>query len=210
MTKTNEETGLVELSLPQALKTSVFWSICLVGTACFYSIMGIINHLFLYLRELNFSVESATNAFSIFFAIVLVAKLASGLSTEFVNERKLFKIQVALMTFGAIGIAMNTEALVWPSLVIVGLGWGGLYTLLNYMIITTFGVKSVGKIGGTIAIFEGTGSGIGIWLTGFISDKTGSYSTSFWVVVALLTVAFILSFFIKPIVATPSSTLKNK
>jgi len=103
------------------------------------------------------------------------------------------------MALGTIGIAMNTENLVWPSLVAVGIGWGGLYTLLNYIIITTFGVKSAGKIGGVISTFEGIGSGVGAWLTGLISDQTGSYSMSFWVVVALLFTALLLSFFIKPV-----------
>ena len=129
----------------------------------------------------------------------MVAKLSSGFVAEYINEHKLFKIQVALMAIGTVGIAMNTETLVWPSLVAVGLGWGGLYTLLNYIIITTFGVKSAGKIGGIISVFEGIGSGLGAWMTGLISDKTGSYSTSFWVVVVLLVVAFMISFFIKPL-----------
>lgn len=200
--KKDEETGLVEIKFKQALKTPVFWAICFAGICCFYSIMGIISNLFLYLRELNFSVGNAANAFSIFFAIILIAKLTSGIIAEFINEHRLFKIQVALMTLGTVGIAMNTESLVWPSLVAVGVGWGGLYTLLNYIIITTFGVKSAGKIGGIISVFEGIGSGLGAWLTGVISDKTGDYSTSFWVVVVLLCIALLISFFIKPVVIT--------
>ncbi len=200
-TKTDKETGLVELKFSEAIRTPVFWAICFAGICCFYSIMGIISNLFLYLRELNFSVTDAANAFSIFFAIILIAKLSSGVVTDFINEHKLFKIQVLLMTLGTVGIAMNTEDLVWPSLIAVGLGWGGLYTLLNYIIITTFGVKSAGKIGGIISIFEGVGSGIGAWLTGVISDQTGSYSASFWVVVVLLVIALGISFFIKPIIS---------
>lgn len=195
----DEDTGLKEITFQQAIRTPVFWAICFVGICCFYSIMGIISNLFLYLRELNFSVEGASNAFSIFFAIILVAKLTSGAITEFINEHRLFKIQVALMGLGAVGIALNSESIVWPSLIAVGLGWGGLYTLLNYIIITTFGVKSAGKIGGVISVFEGIGSGVGAWLTGLISDQTGSYSASFWLVVVLLTIALAISFFIKPI-----------
>jgi len=207
--KKDEETGLVELKFKEALKTPVFWAICFAGICCFYSIMGIISNLFLYLRELNFSVGGAANAFSIFFTIILIAKLTSGIVTDFINEHKLFKLQVAIMALGTVGIAMNTEALVWPSLIAVGLGWGGLYTLLNYIIITTFGVKSAGKIGGIISVFEGIGSGIGAWLTGFISDQTGSYSASFWVVVVLLVIAFLISFFIKPITSDTETILQK-
>ncbi len=204
--KKDEETGLVEIKFAQALKSRVFWAICFAGICCFYSIMGIISNLFLHLRELNFSVEGAANAFSIFFAIILVAKLTSGMVAELINEHKLFKIQVAIMALGTVGIAMNTTSLLWPSLIAVGIGWGGLYTLLNYIIITTFGVKSAGKIGGIISVFEGVGSGLGAWLTGVISDKTGNYSTSFWVVVVLLCIALLISFFIKPVTTVVDTT----
>lgn len=204
----DEDTGLKEIKFNEAIVTPVFWAICFAGICCFYSIMGVITNLFLYLRELNLSVGEASNAFSIFFAIILIAKLTSGAVTEYINEHKLFKIQLSIMALGAVGMAMNTEALVWPSLIAVGLGWGGLYTLLNYIIINTFGVKSAGKIGGVISTFEGVGSGVGAWLTGLISDQTGSYSMSFWVVVVLLTIALGISFFIKPIHSEESSREK--
>ncbi len=199
LSKKDEETGLTEITFNKAIKQPVFWAICFAGVFCFYSIMGVISNLFLYLRELDFSASSAANMFSIFFAIILVAKLTSGMVTEYIDEYKLFRIQLALMMLGTVGIAMNSAALVWPSLIAVGIGWGGLYTLLNYIIITTFGVKSAGKIGGVISTFEGIGSGLGAWVTGLVSDKTGSYSASFWIVVALLGIALIVSFFIRKI-----------
>ena len=193
------DTGLTEIQFRDALRMPVFWAISLAGIFCFYSIMGIISNLFLYLRELDFSMAAAQNTFTIFFGLILVAKLTSGVVTEFISEHKLFKIQLALMTVGAVGMALNTATMVWPSLIAVGLGWGGLYTLFNYIIITTFGVKSAGKIGGVISVFEGVGAGVGSWLTGLISDQTGSYSASFWVVVVLLGIAFLISFFIRPV-----------
>lgn len=195
----DEETGLVEITFKEALNLPVFWAISIAGVFCFYSILGIISNLFLYLTEMGFSQSKAGNTFSIFFAIILTAKLVSGYIAELINEHRLFKIQLGLMILGAIFMAMNQEEFIWPALITVGLGWGGLYTLFNYIIITTFGVKSAGKIGGVISFFEAVGSGLGIWLTAYISDKTGSYSLSFWLVVLLLAVAFIISFFIKPI-----------
>ena len=204
-TEKDEETGLTELKFSAALKSPVFWAISFTGVFCFYSILGIISNLFLYLKELNFSNAEAANAFSIFFAIMLVAKLSSGVVTDFINQYKLFRIQLTIMALGVVGLALHTESLVWPSLVAIGLGWGGLYTLLNYIIITTFGVKSAGKIGGVISFFEGVGSGLGMWLTAVIADQTGSYSTSFWVIVGLLGIALVISFFIRPILAEKSN-----
>ncbi|WP_298503799.1 MFS transporter [uncultured Maribacter sp.] len=202
----DEETGLTELKFNDALRSPVFWAISFTGIFCFYSILGIISNLFLYLKELNFTNAEAANAFSIFFFIMLVAKLSSGVITDYIDKYKLFKIQLALMTIGVVGLAMHSEILIWPALIAIGFGWGGLYTLLNFIIITTFGVKSAGKIGGVISFFEGVGSGLGMWLTAVIADKTGSYSVSFWVIVVFLGIAFLISFFIKPIVPENKST----
>ncbi|RKR15245.1 cyanate permease [Maribacter vaceletii] len=197
----DKETGLIEVQFKKALKTPVFWAICIAGACCFYSIMGLITNLFLYLREQDFSVVSAGNTLSIFFMIILGSKLVSGAIAEYINEHKLFKIQVSLMALGALCIALDSPVLVWPALILYALGWGGLYTIINYIIITTFGVKSAGKIGGIIAAFKGLGAGLGAWMTGLISDQTGSYSMSFWVVVIILCIAISVSFFIKPIVS---------
>ncbi|MEL7269752.1 MAG: MFS transporter [Bacteroidota bacterium] len=195
----DKDTGLNEVLFKKAVRTPVFWAICVAGACCFYSIMGLITNLFLYLREQDFSISAAGNALSIFFMIILGAKLASGTIAEFINEHRLFKIQVFLMALGAFLIALGIPSLVWPALVCYALGWGGLYTIINYIIITTFGVKSAGKIGGVIAAFKGLGAGLGAWMTGLISDWTGSYNMSFWVVVMLLATAFLISFLIKPI-----------
>ena len=193
---TEEDT---DFTFKQALSTPVFWAICFTGVFCFYAIMGVISNLYLYLRELDFTASQAKNTFSIFFLIILCAKFLSGVITDYINEYKLFRIQLVIFAAGIAGLAMNTVELVWPSLIAIGLGWGGLYTLLNYIIISTFGTKSAGKIGGIISTFEGIGSGLGAWLTALIADRTGSYSMSFWFVVAMLAIALISSFFIKEV-----------
>ena len=202
-TKENEEsqdTGLTEISFGVALRSSSFWLIAIAGFFCFYTILGIIGNLFLYLREMGYSPESTSGMFTIFFAIILVAKFSSGLLTEYINKYALFKVQLALMLLGTIMFSLNTPVFAWPAIILTGLGWGGLYTLFNYIIITTFGVKNAGKINGIISTFEGIGSGLGIWLTAVISDRTGDYSMSFWLMVGFLAAAFICSFFLKPVV----------
>ena len=197
--KSEEETGLTEISFSTALKSTPFWLIAIAGFFCFYTILGIIGNLFLYLREMGYSPEVTSSIFGTFFFIILCAKFASGFLTDYINKYLLFKIQLIMMLVGTICFSLNTPTFAWPAIVLTGLGWGGLYTLFNYIIITTFGVKNAGKINGVISTFEGIGSGLGIWLTALISDKTGDYSASFWLMVAFLASAFICSFFIKPV-----------
>jgi len=197
--KENEETGLTEITFSTAIRSTPFWLIAIAGFFCFYTILGIIGNLFLYLREMGYSAETTSSLFGVFFAVILCAKFASGILTDYINKYLLFKIQLIMMLAGTIFFSLNSPAFAWPAMILTGLGWGGLYTLFNYIIITTFGVKNAGKINGIISTFEGVGSGLGIWLTALISDRTGDYSMSFWVMVAFLGMAFICSFFIKPV-----------
>ncbi len=194
------DTGLNEIKFAQALRSKTYWAICAAGFFCFYSILGIIGNTFLYLTELGFDLKTAGNMFGTMFLIILFAKFISGILTDYISKFILFKLQLVCMLVGALLMALNTSSLAWPAIIAVGIGWGGLYTLFNYTIITTFGVKNAGKINGLISTFEAVGGGLGIWLTGYISDKTGDYSMSFYVVVVFLFISLLISFFIKPVV----------
>lgn len=195
--KTND---LVELTFAEAIKTKQFWLLCSIGFFCYYAILGAIGNLFLYMRELEFSTETAINGLGLISILILAAKFLSGMLTEYIEKYTLFKIQVFIMFIGAIGFAVYNTTAVWYAIPIFAIGWGGLYTLINYIIITTFGVKAAGKIGGTISFFESLGAGLGIWLSGLIADQSGSYALSFQIVAVFLLLSLILSYFISPVV----------
>lgn len=197
----NVDTGLTEIKFSQAIRSGTYWAICAAGFFCFYAILAIIGNLYLYLSELGYDRNEATNMFTIFFLIILAAKFLSGIITDYINKYLMFKLQLCCMIIGVVFFALNQPQFAWPGLIFVGVGWGGLYTLFNYTIITTFGVKNAGKINGLISTFEGIGAGAGSWLTGVISDKTGDYSMSFYLIVVFLVISLIISFFIKPLKA---------
>jgi len=190
---------LVELTFNDALKTKRFWLLCLIGFFCYYSIMGGYLNLFLYMRELEFTTETAIQALGLMSALILLAKFLSGVLTDYINKYTMFKIQVFIMLLGAIGFSLYSTTAVWYAIPLFAIGWGGLYTLINFIIITVFGVNSAGKIGGTISFFESMGAGLGIWLSGLIADRSGSYALSFKVIAVFLILALIFSFFISPV-----------
>ena len=202
--KVNEEgksktDDLIQLTFAEALKTKQFWLLCSVGFFCYYSVMAAMGNLFLYMRELEFSTDTAINALVFMSFLMLAAKFLSGLLTDYVNKFLLFKIQIFVMMLGAIGFGLYSEDIIWYAIPIFALGWGGLYTLINFIIITTFGVHAAGKIGGTISFFESMGAGMGIWLSGLIADQSGSYAMSFQVVAAFLFISLIISMLINPV-----------
>ena len=195
---------LIEFKFSDAIKTKQFWLLAFIGFFCYYAILGAIGNLFLYMRELEFSSGTAINALGLISILILIAKFISGVLTDYIDKYLLFKIQVGIMMVGAVGFALYSSEIIWYAIPVFALGWGGLYTLINYIIITTFGVNSAGKIGGTISTFESLGAGLGIWLSGYFADASGSYALSFKIVAVFLLLSLGMALFINPTVKDES------
>jgi cyanate permease len=117
-----------------------------------------------------------------------------------------FLANIGVMFAGSLFLATLKPELVWIAISLFGLGWGGLYTLLQLQAINSFGLTAAGKILGTITVLDAIGGGLGIWLTGVLFDRFGSYQVAFAVIAGLLFVAFLVSTRIrketKPVPAT--------
>jgi len=110
------------------------------------------------------------------------SKLGSGWLADRFDRHKVFMGCLALMLVGVGGLStMNGGVWVWSSVALVGLGWGGLFTLYNMLTVNNFGLKAIGKINGTVSSMEAFGGGLGIWLTGVLFDRYGSYQMPFLV-----------------------------
>jgi len=170
------------LEFGQALRTRTFWAIGSSGFLIYYSILAIFAHLFLHMRDLGYEPGVAASALSLLSLIAMLSKLGSGWLADRFDRHKVFMACLALMLVGVGGLStMNGGAWVWSSVAFVGLGWGGLFTLYNMLTVNNFGLKSIGKINGTVSSMESFGGGLGIWLTGVLFDVSGSYRVPFLV-----------------------------
>lgn len=82
-------------------------------------------------------------------------------------------------------------------LVVMGLGWGGLYAVLQLQIVDAFGLGSAGKILGTISLMDATSAGLGIWLSAMMFDHFGNYVVAFWVMAAMVCTGLLASLFVR-------------
>ncbi len=177
------------LSYGEALRTATFWSLAFAAMMTFYSILGAQAHLFLHLRDLGFSPQVASTGLSLLFGMALVGKFGFGYLADRLQHKRVFIANLGVMLLGAILLATVRVELFWIAVVFFGLGWGGLYTLLQLLTVECFGLRSTGKILGTITVLDAIGGGLGIWLTGVLYDRTGSYQVAFSVLVVLILLA---------------------
>jgi MFS family permease len=175
----------------EALRTRSFWALAIIAFTTFYAVLGVQAHIFLYMRDLAFSVQTATNAVSLFFLCALVGKFVFGLIADRVGPRRVFSLNVGVMLLGAMALASMRPGIVWGAVIAFGLGWGGVYTVLQLSVMNCFGLKAAGKILGTITVLDAIGGGLGIWLTGVFYTAGGDYSLAFGVFCLLILIAMV-------------------
>ncbi len=186
-----------------ALRTVNFWALAVAATATFYAILAMTAHLFLHLTTgLGFPPATAAAAVSTLFLLGLAGKFIFGAAADFMNRKVVFIGNLSVMLVGTIFLLMDSTATLWPAVVLTGLGWGGLYTMLQLLVVESFGIRAAGRILGTITVMDAIGGGLGVVLTGVLYDRTGSYRVAFGVISVLVFLALLAATLVKPS-ATP-------
>jgi len=174
-----------------ALRTRSFWVLALSAMMTFYCILGVSAHLFLHLRGQGVAPLAASGGISALFLMGGAGKFLFGWLGDVMDRKRVFVMNLGVMFAGSLCLASMSKAAFWPFLVLFGVGWGGLYTMLQLLTVDCFGLKAAGKILGTITLLDAIGGGLGPWVTGVLYDRTGSYAVAFAAVSVLIFLALL-------------------
>ena len=181
------------LEFGQAIRTRSFWAIGTSGFLTYYSILALFNHMFLHMRDLGYEPRVAASALALLSLLAMLSKLSSGWLADRLDRHKVFMGCLCVMLAGVACLAtLRGGAWVWTSIVLIALGWGGLYTLYNMLTVSNFGLKAIGKINGSVSSMEAFGGGLGIWLTGRLFDVYGSYQVPFLVLLGCVALGLVI------------------
>ncbi|MCZ8129794.1 MAG: MFS transporter [Steroidobacteraceae bacterium] len=181
------------LTFAEAIRTRTFWAIGLSGMLLFYTTLAFVSHLFLHMTDLGYELGVAKYALSIFGLVALVAKFGLGWIADVVDRHKVFFACLGVALIGVVLLATMQKSLVWAAIVVFGLGWGGLFTLYNMLVVNNLGLRNAGTINGSISFMESLGGGLGIWLTGVLYDRQGSYEDAFRLLVVLVVIGIVVA-----------------
>jgi MFS-type transporter involved in bile tolerance (Atg22 family) len=140
------------------------------------------------------------------FGLAMVGKFIFGFLADVLPAKRVFLVNLAIMAAGALILATMRADLIWYSLALFGLGWGGLYTMIQLLAVNAFGLSSAGKILGTITLLDATTAGLGIWVTAKIFDITKSYHIAFSLICALIVLALLAATLVRDERARASAT----
>ncbi len=168
------------LTFREAIRTRTFWAIGISGFLTYYAIFSFVQHFVLHLNKgFGYPLKQAGPLLGLFSIVAMFAKLANGAIADRIDRHKVFMACLVIMFTGLVGLATMKEAWVVGSAVVIGLGWGGLFTLYNMLAVNNFGLREIGRINGAISFMESVGVGLGSWITGMLFDAYGSYQVAF-------------------------------
>ena len=186
------------LTFKEALRTRTFWAIAVSGFLAYYSIFSFVQHFVLHLNKgFAYTLADAGKMMFVFSLVAMTAKFAIGWLADHIDRHKVFTACQVIMLVGMIGLASMERGWVVASAVVIGLGWGGLFTLYNMLAVNNFGLREIGRINGSISLMESVGVGLGSWVTGLLFDRYGSYQVPFTVLAVAIVVALLVGLLIR-------------
>jgi len=180
-------------TLGQAVKLPIFWM--LAGVIFFVSTlnMGIQQHLIPYLTDLGHSPTFAANIMAVYLGMTIPGKLVLGRFSD--RQGVLWGFIAFSVVLGVgIGILFGAKA-AWVA-VLFGVVYGFANAIQTVapplMTADGLGLKHYALIYGVMNIFSTLGAGLGMPISGYIYDATGSYGYAFVLYIVLTALALIL------------------
>lgn len=175
-----------------AIRTPLFILLCLCSFCVFYSIVAMIKNTILYVTEIGYPLTMAVNLLGTYFLFSIIGKFIFSFIADYVSAFYMYALCCALMFIGSLGFSVASIEQLDYLMPVMAMGWGGIYSIGNLLIMRNFGTRAAGKINGTISIVQSAGLALGPIMTAYLHDAF-SYATGFKVVSALLLLACILS-----------------
>lgn len=191
----------LDIRVKQVLKSSTFWHIAMGFTCHILVVNAIITHVMPYLSSIGFNRSFSSLVASAIPLTSIVGRLSFGWLGDKFDKRRVTTLGFILTSLGLLSFGSITAVGTWilvPSLVLVGLGWGGPVPMMPALVREYFGRARLATILGLVMGVAALCGMAGPPLAGLAFDILGSYQIV-WFGFAGLVVAGMIS-----LVTTPS------
>jgi predicted MFS family arabinose efflux permease len=168
---------------------------------CGFQVVFIGVHMPSYLRDKGLSPEVASSALALIGLFNVFGTYAAGV----LGQRMLKKNILAFIYFTrAIAISLFLLAPLSPLSVyifsgVMGLLWLSTVPATNATVAQIFGVTHLSMLSGFVFFSHQIGSFMGVWLGGYLYDRTGSYDTVWYIAIALGVLAALVNLPVKEV-----------
>jgi predicted MFS family arabinose efflux permease len=194
-TGAQESNQTIAQSLRQAFAHRGFWLLTLGYFVCGFQVVFIAVHLPSYLLDKGLNASVGMTALALIGLGNIVGTYACGALGGRYSKKYLL---AGLYFMRSVVIALLLAFPVTPLSVYLfagamGVLWLGTVPLTNGLVAQIFGVKYLAMLSGFVFFSHQIGSFLGVWLGGYLFDRTGSYDVVWVICIALGVVAALLN-----------------
>jgi MFS family permease len=162
---------------------------------CGFQVVFIGVHLPSFLKDQGMSPQLASTALALIGLFNIFGTYAAGSLGQVVAKHKILSgIYLARGIIIAIFISLPiTPVTVYIFAASMGLLWLSTVPVTNALIAQIFGVSHLSMLSGFVFLSHQVGSFLGVWLGGFIYDRTGSYDQVWYLTIALSVFATLIN-----------------
>ena len=179
---------------------------------CGFQVVFIGVHLPSYLKDHGLSPQVASYALALIGLFNIVGTYGAGMLGQRLPKKNILAF-IYLARAAAIALfllAPLSPASVYVFASVMGLLWLSTVPVTNATVAQIFGVAHLSMLSGFVFFSHQIGSFLGVWLGGYLYDKTGSYDVVWYVAIALGVFAALVNLPIKEAaIARPSSPLRT-
>jgi MFS family permease len=174
-------------ALREAFKYPSFQLLMAGYFVCGFQVVFIGVHMPSYLRDKGLSPQVASYALALIGLFNVFGTYIAGVMGQKLAKRK-------ILAFIYLGRAVTISIFLWAPLSplsvyifasVMGLLWLSTVPPTNAAIAQIFGVAHLSMLGGFVFFSHQVGSFLGVWLGGFLYDRTGSYDIVWYIAIAL-------------------------
>lgn len=154
---------------------------------CGFQISFMTVHFPAFVQDLGLAASVGAVSLSLIGAFNIVGSFGSGaFGQRWSKKRGLTGIYaLRALTISLMLLAPKTELTIYVFAGVMGILWLSTVPLTTAIVEQIFGVRYLATLFGLVFLSHQTGSFIGVWMGGYLYDRTGSYDPVWWLGVAL-------------------------
>jgi MFS family permease len=184
-----------EWTLKAALQTPTFWCLFVMRILTPLGMMMVVPHHVVYLVGQGFDKLVAALAFGSLGAFSFTGRIVFGWLSDRLGQVAtiMASYSISILGTGLLLLLHDPQQLwlLWFHIAIYGVGFGARGPLTSALVTQLFHGRSWGAILGFLEVGSGLGGTLGPWLSGFLFDRTGSYTLSFSLSMLMLALAIV-------------------
>jgi MFS family permease len=161
---------------------------------CGFHVAFITVHFPAYVRDLGLAPQVGAFAIAIIGLFNIVGSFLSGLAGQRWPKKNGLVVIYSLRALAIAGLllAAKTPATIYAFAAVMGILWLSTVPLTSGIVAQVFGLRFMATLFGIVFLSHQLGSFLGVWLGGYLYDRTGTYDVVWWTGVALSIVAALL------------------